>query len=79
MPKGRNGLEGREFSESTLCWNDFVLVDFTKCDLCFARIKSAFEMNNIQRRDVTCVTCLWLAKLQFASHTLVFSEREVFC
>jgi TIR domain len=30
--------------------------DFTDAgsyDLCFARIKSAFEMNNIQRRDVT--------------------------
>jgi uncharacterized protein YjbI with pentapeptide repeats len=23
----------RELSESTLCWNDFALVDFTKCDL----------------------------------------------
>src|SRR5260370_24622452 len=36
--------------------------------VCFARIKTAFEMNNIQRCDVTLWHVLWLAKLQFAKH-----------
>ena len=37
--------------------------------LCFARIKTAFEMNSIQRCDVTLFIVLWLAKLQFARHS----------
>jgi hypothetical protein len=41
--------------------------------LCFARIKSAFEMNNVQRGDVTLLLRpLWRAKLQFARHRLQF-------
>jgi len=36
--------------------------------LCFARIKSAFTMNNIQRADVTLLHVLWMTKLQFATH-----------
>jgi hypothetical protein len=34
--------------------------------LCFARIKSGFEMTNIQRGGVTLLRPLWRAKLQFA-------------
>ncbi len=34
--------------------------------LCFARIKRAFEMNNVQRGGVTLLRPLWRAKLQFA-------------
>ena len=79
MPKGRNGLEGREFSESTLWWNDFVLVDFTKCDLCFVRIKSAFEMNNIQRRDVTLRDMPVAGEITIRQPNVGVSEREVFC
>ncbi len=37
--------------------------------LCFARIKSAFKMNNIQRADVTFVTWPVVTKLHFARHS----------
>jgi len=42
-------------------------------ELCFAKIKTTFEMNNIQRWDVTLFYVLWLAKLPFARHTLPVS------
>jgi hypothetical protein len=42
---------------------------FAIFNLCFARIKSAFKMNNIQRADVTLLHLLWMTKLQFARHS----------
>jgi hypothetical protein len=33
---------------------------------CFARIKSAFKMNNIQRADITLLHGLWMTELHFA-------------
>jgi hypothetical protein len=37
----------------------------------FARIKSAFKMNNIQRADVTLLHGLWMTKLHFARHRVL--------
>jgi hypothetical protein len=44
--------------------------------LCFARIKSAFTMNNIQRADVTLLHVLWMTKLQFATHSYVLIKKS---
>ena len=55
------------------------MVDFTKCDLCFVRIKSAFEMNNIQRRDVTLRDMPVAGEITIRQPNVGVSEREVFC
>jgi hypothetical protein len=47
--------------------------------LCFARIKSALKMNNIQRADVTLLHDLWMAKLHFARHRTACHGQRLFC
>jgi hypothetical protein len=32
-------------------------------DLCLAKIKSAFEINNIKKRDVTMLHAMWLGEI----------------
>jgi uncharacterized protein YjbI with pentapeptide repeats len=49
---------GTDFSESTLCWNDFVWVDFTSCDLCECDMRAAvfdsvkFSGANLNQSDL---------------------------
>jgi hypothetical protein len=46
--------------------------------LCFARIKSAFEMNNIQRGHVTLLHALCLGKITIRQAQVVnVAEREI--
>jgi hypothetical protein len=47
---------------------------------CFARIKSAFKMNNIRGADVALLHGLWMTKLHFARHTLgLFVSGNEWC
>jgi predicted RNase H-like HicB family nuclease len=67
---GRTSEEARRRAAEALSFHIAGMVeDGEKIpNLCFARTKSAFEMNNVQREDATLLHALWLAKLQFARH-----------
>jgi hypothetical protein len=52
--------------------------DTQETALCFARIKSAFEMNKLQRGDVTCDMPSGPAKLQFARDSVVHKSQSGF-
>jgi BTB/POZ domain-containing protein KCTD9 len=62
----RIGFRGSDLSESTLCWNDFIAVDFTECRMADADLRaSTFEsvrfvdadLRNVDLRRSTLDNC----------------------
>jgi hypothetical protein len=41
-------------------------------DLCLAKIKSAFEINKIKKRDVTMLHAIWLSEITIRHRALPF-------